>query len=302
VPQSVDVAGKDCPSHQAELVRTFPDCKESVKLRRGVLRFPFLNPAFTVALTVLQAITLWLLGSAEPGWLDRLIQPGLSFADLCALMAGALTRAVTSPGLAIWLLILVAGFGIYAARGKPPIPRGVAFFAGVVHAFLQIVGAFLCVWLAGQAIGQVFFGFGATPKDMVMGVGDNYATLAAAALISYFYCGFLFGLYLFLAHKFLRGLHDLEVFSSQAIEDYKGFLRIKVSAEGLEIFPIGLRRHAPHWQAAPGASLGKADAKVFGKVQGVTVPPGALRVVDPCAPLEPELLEGPIFIPGAPLP
>jgi hypothetical protein len=298
VPDTVHVAGKDSPSHEARLTRAFPDRDESVKLRRGVLRFPLQNQAFTAALTILQAITLWLLSASEPGWLDRLIYPGLGFGELWAIMARALTRAAASPGLAIWLLVLVAGFAIYAARGKPPCPRWQAVLAGVIHALVQIVGAFLCAWLAAQAIGHLFYyGFGTSLTEVTERVGDNYATLAVAAVISYFYCGFAFGLYLFLAHKLL-GLHDLEVFSSQAIEDYKGFLRMKVSARGLEIYPIGLRRHAPHWQAAPGASLGKANAKIYGKVQEVTVPPGALRVVDPCDLLAPELLEKPIFIPG----
>ncbi|HEV7661829.1 MAG TPA: hypothetical protein VGO55_18460 [Allosphingosinicella sp.] len=308
VPDIVEVSDNDWSTHDAELQETFggkpalyPDREDSVKLRRGVLRFPVQNPAFTGALTALQAITLWLLAAAAPGWLDQLIVPGLGFAELCAIIARAGASLLSSPGLAIWVLILVAGFTVYAARGHPPCPRWQAVLAGIVHALLQIVGTFLVVWLAAQAIGYLAHaGTGPAGKAEIP-IWAKYATFALAGLISHFYCGFLFGLYLLLAHKGL-GLHDLEVFSAQAIEGYKGFLRMRVTAEGLTIYPIGLRHHAADWRAAEGASLEDVEKGVYGKVQRINIPLGAQRGVDPCAPLEPHLLERPIFIPGAKAP
>ena len=308
VPNKVEVSDKNWSTRKAVLQRTFgrkpalfPDRKDSARLRCGVLRFPVQNPAFTGALTALQAVTLWLLAAATPGWLDRLIVPGLGFAELCAIVANAGMGMLSSPGLAIWVLILVAGFTIYAARGHPPCPRWKAVFAGILHALLQIVGTFLVVWLAAQAVGHLFAaGTGATGKAEVP-IWTKYATFLLAAVISYFYCGFVFGLYLLLAHMRLR-LHDLEVFSAQAIEGYKGFLRMRVTAEGLTIYPIGLTRHAADWRAAPGAKLETVAKEVFGKVQRITIPIGAQRGVDPCEPLAPHLIERPIFIPGAPQP
>jgi hypothetical protein len=305
VPDEVEVSGKDWSTHIAKLQTTFggkpalyPNREESVRLRRGVLRFPFQNPAFTGALIALQAITLWLLASATPGWLERLIVPGLGFSELCAIIARAGASLLSSPGLAIWVLILVAGFTVYAARGHPPCPRWQAVLAGILHALLQIAGTFLVVWLAAQAIGNLFAGDAAGSVKAEIPAWTKYATFLLAAALSYLYCGFLFGLYLLLAHKWL-GLHDLETFSAQAIEGYKGFLRMQVSAKGLTIYPIGLRHHAADWRAAKGASLEDVEKGVYGKVQRITIPRGAQRGVDPCAPLEPHLIERPIFIPGA---
>jgi hypothetical protein len=305
VPDEVDVSDIDRSSHTAFLQEGFdgkpalyPDREDSKKLRRGVLRFPFQNPAFTGALIALQAITLWLLASATPGWLERLIVPGLGFSELCAIIARAGTSLLSSPGLAIWVLILVGGFTVYAARGHPPCPRWQAVLAGILHALLQIVGTFLVVWLSAQAIGYLFAGDAGGSVKAEIPAWTKYATFLLAAALSYLYCGFLFGLYLLLAHKWL-GLHDLEVFSAQAIEGYKGFLRMRVSAEGLTIYPIGLRHHVADWRAAKEASLKDVDKGVYGKVQRIHIPRGAQRGVDPCDPLEPHLIERPIFIPGA---
>ena len=74
---------------------------------------------------------------------------------------------------------------------------------------------------------------------------------------------------------------------------------MQVTAEGLTIYPIGLRHHAADWRAAKGASLEDVEKGVYGKVQRINIPRGAPRGVDPCAPLEPHLIEQPIFIPGA---
>lgn len=302
VPDEVRVRFPDGKRRKAKLAKLYPDRAESVKLRRGVLRFPLKNPAFTAALTAIQAITIWLLSAATPGWLAQLTNPQIGPSGLCRIVGEAAASAARSPGLIIWLLILLAGFGLYARRGgKPPKPRPAwqIWLAGLLHGLAQILGAFLCIWLAAQAIGHLLvYCFGMSWEALTRSIGDDWATLLLAAPIGYFYCGLVFGLYLFLAHKLL-GLHDMEVFSAQAIEDYKAFLRMRVSAEGLEIYPIGLRRHAPAWQAAPGAKLRDVAKGVFGKIQAVTVPAGAQRVIDPCAPLAPELLEPPIFIPGA---
>lgn len=308
VPDKVEVSDKNWSTREAELQTgfgdkptLFPDREESVRLRRGVLRFPFQNPAFTGALVALQAISLWLLAAATPGWLDRLIVPGLGLTELCAVIANAGTSLLSSPGLALWLLILVAGFTIYAARGHPPCPRWQAVLAGILHALLQIAGTFLMVWLAAQAIGHLFAADAAGAVKAEIPVWTKYATFLLAAALSFLYCGFLFGLYLLLAHMCLR-LHDLEVFSAQAIEGYKGFLRMRVTAEGLTIYPIGLKDHAADWRAAVGASLEDVEKGVYGKVQRIHIPAGAQRGVDPCEPLAPHLIERPIFIPGAPAP
>ena len=194
VPDKVEVSDKDWSTHVAQLQETFggkpalyPDREDSVKLRRGVLRFPLQNPAFTGVLTALQAITLWLLAAATPGWLDQLIVPGLGFAELCAIAGRAGMSLLSSPGLAIWVLILVAGFTVYAARGHPPCPRWQAVLAGILHA-LAADRRHLPRRLAGGAGDRrLFAGAGAgRPARSEIPIWAKYATFALAGLISYF--------------------------------------------------------------------------------------------------------------------
>lgn len=301
VPPEITVHDKSGAPRTGTLVKTFPDTEASVKLRRGVLKFPVQNPAFTVALTTFQAITLWLLTAAAPNdWVNQLMNANLSFQGLCDLLGQAGEAALSAPALLLWLAILLLGFGAFANSGRPPgRPAWLAWLAGVLHGVLQIVGTFICIWLAAQAISQ---GLSLGGKDVwrwvTSGIGDDWATLIVAAAISYFYCGFLFGAYLFLAHKALK-LHDQEVFSAQAIEDYKGFLRMRFTREGLTIYPIGIKKHVAEWKEAPGVVLRTLSTGVFSKVQEVTVPPECQRVMDPCEPLCAQLIEKPIFIPGA---
>ena len=53
-------------------------------------------------------------------------------------------------------------------------------------------------------------------------------------------------------------LHSNEAFSSLQIEDYKGFLRFRISEEELEAFFIGIRQSSPRmgtkWSSGKTAS------------------------------------------------
>jgi hypothetical protein len=121
----------------------------------------------------------------------------------------------------------------------------------------------------------------------------------------YLYCGTLFGLYLFLSHKLL-GMHNLEVYSAQGIEGYKSFLRMHVSAEGLRVYPIGLRAQSTRWVAAPGVES-RVDPAPRGRFRrtgavSLDLPEGCQRVIDPVEPLRPHLIEAAFLIPNGTVP
>lgn len=303
VPDEIEVPDGGKPEQTARLEKSFPDRAESVKLRRGVWKFPFKNPAFTIALTGFQALILWLMSAAQPNWINQLAVPDRPFMQLCGLIGQVATAAATRPSLLLWLLVLIFGFGLFASNRRPPGSKSwvnwAAWAMGIAHGLLQILGALVCVWLAAQLIAQFgAVGFADQWKALQVSIGDKWAVLLIAAPVSYLYCGFLFGGYLWVAHKALK-LHDQEVFSAQALEDHKGFLRMHFSKEGLRIYPIGVKRHVAEWRGAPGLELETVSKGVFRKVQSVTVPKDAQRVIDPCTLLEPHLIESVIVIPGA---
>jgi hypothetical protein len=117
-----------------------------------------------------------------------------------------------------------------------------------VHGAAHVVLAVLLTW-AAAALGIRLLHLGAHSLPLVLGF------MAWMLVIGGPVGGFLMAVYLVAANRLL-GLHANEVFVTQAIQDFKCFLRMKLAADGsLTIFPIGLRRVPRKWtfkgQAAP---------------------------------------------------
>lgn len=310
VPEEVEVPDADGGVARACRAKRFPNFKESVALRRWVVGFALQNWAFSGLLVLAQLITFWLLSTTgaspaadyrlgidaeQAGWFGRLMNKNASFAELWRTVAEAAERSLHNPELLLWLLLFVLGMVAFADSAAPVntarLNRWMARAAGVVHASLHIVGAFVCIWLAAKLIGNSALGNDPAAAE------TRWLAWFVAALLLYFYSGTLFGLYLLLSHQALR-MHDQEVFSALAITDFRSFLRMHISEKGLCIYPIGVRRSARRWKAAKGVTLSPPDINIFSKDQKVTVPKDCLRVVDPCEPLRPHLIEGPIEVPA----
>lgn len=282
--------------------KKFPDDAHSRKLRKGALFFPKINIVFAAVLALSQVITLWLVSSAAGSppaacvftgdWIAQAMCSPFSWDGLLSGLRAALgySALVQSPALVLWLLLIIGAFTGLAVSSKEPGKSGlIASIAGVVHALLQIVGALVCVWVVAQIV-SVFLDAG--------GESTGLLVLLLSYPLVHFYCGLLFGIYLFLSHV-LFGIHDQEVFSSQGIEDYKSFLRMKISPRGLEIYPVGLLRSSRKWLGAQGVTVTNPKGfQTFGTVREVSIPEGCTRVFDPEDPLAPHLIEDPIIIPG----
>lgn len=106
---------------------------------------------------------------------------------------------------------------------------------------------------------------------------------AIAALFS----TLIFGVYLYLAlnHSELK-LHANGAFASLRIEDYKNFLRIKVTPQGLTVYPIGIRSVPKAWELRlKGTSKGQRPSGSL--PTSLFVPVGS----DPNAPLYDQLTQ-----------
>ena len=77
-----------------------------------------------------------------------------------------------------------------------------------------------------------------------------------AALVGYCGGGLIFGEYLIRAHRHAPK-HANEVLACQGIPDYKNFLRLRLDADGLTIYPIGVRQVPREWAADPDAEPAK---------------------------------------------
>jgi hypothetical protein len=104
----------------------------------------------------------------------------------------------------------------------------------------------------------------------------------------------LMAIYLLLANL-LYGGHDEEVFSSQAIIDYKCFARFHLSKDGVKVYPIGLKTVPKDWKPVASATNVKKSGWSTTAYE-FDLPDTALRAFEPAdgTVLQPQLIENPI--------
>lgn len=263
----------------------FPSRAESNRLRWGVLRFPFINIAFSAALAAVQLVLFWLFDAdarqaSAAGWLAIAGASG-SLGDFLV-YAGKLL--FYKPSTVIWTGLIVLSFAAFGKTGAKADRSGsLAAMVGTVHGLLQIATVLSLTWLVATAFDS------AIPSWTILA---NWGAIALIVPASGLACGLLFGVYLAVSHR-LFGMHGQEVFSAQGLEDHKAFLRMHVDASGLTVYPIGLRRVARDWQAAPGVRLRQLSKSILRAREAMETPAGCLRIIDPARPLAIELIEAP---------
>jgi hypothetical protein len=238
-----------------QLRARYPDRFTSRWLTPGILALGWRNPGFVALLGSIQAVFVISLIFA----IDYGRRLGGGWSSLQTLRASL-------PALLLAVLILYGAVGF--ARIDPHSPPRSAMVAGLLHGLAQVglgIGWTASVlalhryrpdWLADAALALVVVAVTVVVIGMV------------AALVT--------GAYLALASQFDVNLN--EAFAGQSVEDYKGFLRMRIAPTGLlTIYPIKIPRVGRAWQADP---------------DGATDDPW-LRPVDP---LRTELIEEPISV------
>ncbi|MBL3564276.1 hypothetical protein JMM59_04520 [Rhodovulum sulfidophilum] len=295
----------------ATMAATFPSCAVSRAIRNGVYKLVYRHKLFCLALAVVLFGLVWVFqaasyvmkatgssGAMGPVWtgdtaLDMLQSTIRNWVGLIDFWHVLLKSMIHNPLLSLITVGIAAGFIAFAASGRSIYSQNWAVpVAGFAHFMVQICVAFLIAAVIRAVLGPL--------QDWIL----VYITLMIALCLffGWMVCGTLFALYLRIANA-TTGLHEQELCSSQAIEDWKCFLRIKVAADGLTIHPIGLRHAVRDWRSAPGTQAPKTTG-ARGLMQALRVsandfevPDGTTHLLDPVAPLAPQLIEAPIFIP-----
>lgn len=307
LPRSLD--GED---RKLELQACFPDHRQSRRLRYGSFLFPFVNLGLTSILAAIQLIFLWCLQNnslsatrerqqqIEQPWIEFLsATPPTSWASVAGVGATAFELFLAGSFSFLLLVAFLLAMIWYARYGARP---GTSWLVwepwGLLHGLLHVAAGLGLTWLASLVIG-------AAPGAAEWLIGWMLFGVALWIL-----SGVLFGAYLVAANVAYGG-HDQEVYSGQGIEDWKSFLRLHITRDGLTIYPVGLRRTPRRWRLAdhvreiPGhwsdrwrltRRLRDHLAAWFGRPQTdvVEVPRLGRRIYDPETPLEPELIENPI--------
>jgi hypothetical protein len=215
----------------------FPDRATSAGLTRGNAGFGIRHWGMTLVFLGAYLIYNWLLN------MNARIDGHASLVD-----ALARRSALEAPAVYVWtafvspwplILVFTAMSGYYYFADSPD-DTARRWRMGLAHWAVQTVAAVLVTSLLIWLLGRVAF-----RGEAIAGIADTVlvgaiilAATAAAALVG----TTIFGLYLW--HQLNRyGRHWNEGFSSLAVENFKGFLRLKIGANGtLEVHPVGVHR------------------------------------------------------------
>jgi len=226
----------------------FPSLRDSKLLAWRALAFPFMNRAFAFFIGALYLIVAWSLQQTsivlegitafdtDPDKMTYIERIGHWSYDQWLLVLGKTWHfTLVSPSTLIILGLLIFGMIGFADVKS----RTSKFFVGLFHALLHIGALVGVTWACAAFVARVW------PRSTL-----HFAfglTFAAGMIILGGWLGaVIMGLYLWISNRLL-GAHTNEVFSCQAIPDYKHFLRFHLTKDGLTIYPIGVKKVPRSW-------------------------------------------------------
>jgi hypothetical protein len=173
------------------------------------------------------------------------------------LLAGRLTdpslRSVASEllasvGTVVLLVATALGWTLFGKK-RDGGSAAVARFVGLLHGVGQVAAVIVAVWLAIKITADLrapvarqaeeVFQTGSFP-GWITGVYDRAAVAAAAGLLGGLLGAEVLALYLVLT-SWVLGMHDNEVGGAVASEDFKHFLRIRISDETAKVWALHVR-------------------------------------------------------------
>lgn len=208
----------------------YPDEKTSRRLAWRNFLFPLLNPKSGWLYAFLYAMSAWLASAS----LDA-----ADIIDLPTALGAAVNASIRDPLNGMWLVAIVGGFIFFTDTHV----RSWRILGGAFHAVLHLAAAFAVGWLALR--------FTTEALDLRYG---TISQLITSGLIVFVLGGpvgaFILGAYLFVSIR-VFGRHSTEAFSSLRIQDYKQWLRLRISADGrLTIHAIAIDRVPRRWKDA----------------------------------------------------
>jgi hypothetical protein len=249
----------------------YPTAAASRKLVLGNLLFPFKNPLFSWwILGTLYLLHAWMLqlGSQDLAtpFSKQLLRipasdwlvPGRFFLPqaLWSILDAYLDVIRVTPEVLIFPVGLLLGLTLFCT----PRQRSYSFLAvrkligGILHAPLHWLLSLILFW-AFVSVNSLFIPW--FMSLLPISLRDQLATWFPRLLFSVEMIfigglagGFLFGLYLLLANRVFH-YHDETAFSSLRIQDYKNFLRLKISPQELSVYPIGVDKVPRRWRMKP---------------------------------------------------
>lgn len=208
--------------HTYDRMCDYPSQETSRSLCFGNLLFPWFNPKFILLAGAIYGLST--IGM-KVHMLDR-----MSWRHAFHETLGQLAD---TPSFAFWVVSLIAGFVLFTDTHS----RIYRWAAGTLHALAHLAASFVVSWL------PLMF---ASTHAIDHSVGWYVAYTVWVVLVGGLAGSFLFGFYLLVSLN-VFGRHANEAFSALAIQDWKNFLRFKITKDELTIYPVGIDRVPKNW-------------------------------------------------------
>ena len=256
MPQGIRLSegdgGKQDVRHRYQRRGVFPALKDSIRLTRRVWGLPWRNFSFSMLLGSVYLLFAWVLQSASKAnnELSATLLETIADQRPSALAGSFLKVFAHSPASTVFLVVIVAGLWAFTASQKST-SKPLLHVLGALHAVAHLLLCFALMRLIA------WFHLRVLELDV-----DRLWQVVLFALEMFFVGGF-FGSVLFAAHMLITSrltcAHTGEIFSSQRIQDYKSFLRMRIdkSTGDLSLFPIGVEKVPRRWTFNPQAKNGE---------------------------------------------
>ncbi len=296
-----------CNSSEQRYTRaaTYPDASTSRRLRNQALKLPLRNPLFCAQLATLYLVYLWVLQSASKvpiAALDRLtLMEYLAYVpftlkNFCVTLPATVFKVLAhSPASVLLTLGILGGAAAFTAANVKQ-GRRWATLAGALHGFVHLTLALLLLWAIGQFnLGWLAERLGYAPAEFLDHAAQVLLFCVQAITVGGVVGGLLFGGWMVLVNS-LFGWHGEEVFSSQSIVGYKSFLRMRVDASGLTIYPLKIETICKRWRIGRGIQM----LLRAGRTWRLRTLAGNGARFEPEQPIAVELIQPPLHIPTRP--
>lgn len=238
--------------HHAELKRTYPSRTESRKMAFKNLLFPFMNREMSMMLSFIYLFIIWFLQSMSDTTItSQLAEVPYQWENLGEVFLIVNDALVLNPFGIIMNLILIVGVLGFTdtsfGRGKWN------WIAGIFHGIAHMVNLYILLWLFSRVNSLLLTGesFGEIYNQMhewrIASILYTLLFVAEMLTIGALSAGFIFGVYLLISSLIFQS-HPTESFSSFRGTSYKNFLRFHITAQGVTIYPVGVRRVVHNWK------------------------------------------------------
>ncbi len=221
----------------------FPTSGQSRKMAWKNLRFPLINKSFGAFFAVIYLLFTWFAGSEH--WGDSSFLASQSTKSFWGGNGAFIEFGKflgMHPGFCFFLGVIFIGIVGFADKKLKNPTWG--WITGVLHGLVQVFLLIFAVWLTAWLVINIW---GFSPLSIIGVV----LIAVVIALLGWLLSGGAMGLYLLIVNLVFN-MHQTEAFSSFRGADYKNFLRMHLSRDGLRIFPIKIPKACQNWKYNPG--------------------------------------------------